>query len=379
MFFIYRRTYTATAAFSSQLDYVCALCGTRAVASVQAQGTSQSTAVYGVGGSADQASYGAHYAAQANGYSALQHAPCPRCGGYQPVVTSRFAAFGERVAKAKKRALPIAGAVAGVALLLLIVPAIRDLQYSSALLVTVLAGVASLFGIVYAVLRSPGPRPQVPYANVHFWWGRHDGTVGWTPPPHVPAPPLPPPTSAVALAGTFGGIAALVSFIGLIAWAATYEKIYVVDFKDRAVVVDGIDVTSDASTYEFEDKHVRKFSARSGKAHEVEIGGVKYPLASTTSNGWVVAPDAKENDLCFAEYEMVYGGSSKYEPKWSRLELDAHGVLSLGRSYDDAFKDSPKTQQVKSGETVRRWSLRTVSCESLDEEKDGKTEKSQDL
>jgi hypothetical protein len=367
MFFIYRRTYTATAAFSSQLDYVCALCGTHAVASVQAQGLSQSTAVYGMGGSADQASHGAHYAAQANAIGALQHAPCPRCGGYQPIVTSRFQAFNERAAKASKRALPIAAAVAAVALLIGIVPGIRDLKYSSALLVTVLLGVAALFAIVYAILRSPGPRPHIPYGAVHFWWGRHDGSVGWMPPPHVPAPPLAAPTSIPALGGTLGGLSAFACMIGLIVWAATFEHVYVVDYEDRAVTIDGADVTAQASTYGFVDKHVRRFDARTGQPHDVVIAGVKYSLPNNT-HGWVVAPEAKQHDVCFMEYEAVYGGTKGVKPHVNVVELPANGVMVLMRSYDDMFQDSPKTQEVKAGETKRRWELRTVSCESLDEE-----------
>jgi hypothetical protein len=370
MFFIYRRTYTATAGYSSQLDYVCALCGTRAVASVQAQGTSQSTAVYGVGGSADQASYGAHYAAQANAYGALQHAPCPHCGGYQPVVTSRYAAFGERVARAKKRALPIAAAVAAVTLLLGIVPAIRDLQHSSALLVTMILAALGISGIIYAVIRSPGPRPQVPWGAVHFWWARpeHPGSGAWVSPPHVPPPPLPPPSAMPALGGTFGGLSVFGALIALIAWGTTFESVYVVDYEDRAVTIDGIDVTSEATTYGFDDKHVRKFSARTGKPHDVVIGGATYVLPDN-HNGWVVAPEAKQHDVCFAEYESVYGGTKGVKPRSNKLELHASGVIVLIRSYDDMFKDSPKTQDLKSGETRRRWELRTVSCESFEEDR----------
>jgi len=369
MFFIYRRVYTATAGFSSNLEYVCALCGTRATASVQAQGTSQSTAVYGVGGGADQASQGAHYAAQANAIGALQHAPCPRCGGYQPIVTTRFQAFNERVAKAKKRALPIAAAVAGVALLLGIVPAIRDLRYSSALLVTILLGAASLFGIVFAIARAPGVRPTIPWGSVHFWWGRHDGSVGWMPPPHVPAPALAPPSSLPVLFGVLGAIVGFATLISLGIWSATFQKVYVVDWKDRPVLIDGENVTDDATTSGFEDKHVRKFSARSGMDHTVEIAGVKYTLPANASYGWVVAPDAKKNDVCFAEYEMVYGAPASYDPKWGPLEPNASGVLVLARSYDDPWQKSPKTQEVKAGETKHRWSIRTVSCDGLEEDK----------
>lgn len=369
--FISWRTYTSTASFSTQLEYVCALCGTRAVAAVEAQGMGTSTAVYGAGGGGDQAAMGAQYAAQANAIGALQHAPCPRCGGYQPVVTSRFQAFNDRVAKCSKRALPIAAITFGAIMLLGIVPALRDLKYSSALLVTMVFGALCVAGTVFAVVRSPGARPTIPWANVQFWWGRHDGTAGWMPPPHIPAPPLAPPSSANVAGGFLAGIAGIAMLVSLAVWGSTYQKIYVVDWKDwgdRPISIDGVDVTSEAETYGFEDKHVRKLSARTGQSHEVVVAGVKYPLPGNGSHGWVVAPDAKENDVCFAEYEMVYGASSHYEPKWSPLAPNGSGVLVLAKTYDDAFKDSPKTQQVKSGQSVTRWSLRTVSCESLEEE-----------
>lgn len=369
--FITWRTYTATAGFSTQLDYSCALCGARAVASVQTQATGTSTAVYGAGGGGDQATMSAQYAAQANAIGALHHAPCPRCGGYQPVVTSRFEAYNERFAKRKKRALPIAAIAFGAVMMLGIVPAVRDLKHSSALLVMFVFGALAVAGIVYAVLRSAGPRPTVPWGQVHFWWGRPDGTSGWVPPPHVPPPALAPPSSANVAGGVLAGFAGVAMLVSLAVWGSTFEKIYVVDWNDRPVTVDGVDVTADAETYGIEDKHVRKFGTRSGQAHEVVVAGVKYTLPEA-SHGWVVAPDAKENDVCFAEYEMVYGASSKYEPKWGALEPNQYGVLVLAKTYDDAFKDSPKTQQVEAGKTVTRWSLRTVSCESIEEEKDAK-------
>jgi hypothetical protein len=367
--FITWRTYTATAGFSTQLEYVCALCGTRAAASVQAQGMGQSTAVYGAGGGGDQAAQGAEYNARANAIGALQHAPCPRCGGYQPVVTSRFQAFNDRVAKAKKRALPIAGAALAVTLLLGIVPAIRDLKHSSALLVTVVFGALSLASMVYAIARATGARPHVPWGQVHFWWGRPDGSSGWVPPPHVPPPALAPPSSAAGLGVAGSLIGGFATIIALAAWSASYEDVYVVDYQDRAVSIDGVDVTNEASTWSFDDKHVRKFSTRTGQPHTAVIAGVKYPLPETGTRGWVIAPDAKEHDVCFAEYEAVYGHTRiAGKPQWARIEPNASGVIVLSRSYDDLFKDSPKTQEVKSGSTVRRWELRTVSCESLDED-----------
>src|SRR5687767_12258367 len=131
MFFVTWRTYTATAGFSTQLEYTCAICGTRAVAAVETQGVGTSTAVYGAGGGAEQAQNGAAMAARANGIAALQHAPCPRCGSHQPIVTQRFASFAESEKKKKGRALPIAAIVAGGALAIGAVPAIADLRHSS--------------------------------------------------------------------------------------------------------------------------------------------------------------------------------------------------------------------------------------------------------
>lgn len=368
--FITWRTYTATAGFSTQLEYVCALCGTRATASVQAQGMGQSTAVYGAGGGGDQAAQGAHYAAQANAFGALQHAPCPRCGGYQPVVTSRFHDFNVRAARAAKRALPIAAAVFAGCMLLGIVPAIRDLKHSSSLLVTIVFGAIMVAGTTFAILRSQGARPSIPWGSVHFWWGRHDGSPGWVPPPHVPAPALAPPTSAPVAAGFLAGIAGFIGVIALIVWAATFQRIYVVDMDDRPIMLDGADVTADADSSGLDDRHVRKVSARTGQSHEVTIGGVNYPLPDHGTYGWVVAPDAKKNDVCFVEYEVVYSTSSSTraaaKPVLSRVEPDANGVIVIQRSYD-LFHDAPKTVEAKSGETVRRWELRTASCEALDE------------
>ena len=361
--FITWRTYTATAGFSTQLEYVCALCGTRATAMVEAQGVGTSTAVYGAGGGGAQAQDAAAYTARANAIGALQHAPCPHCGGYQPIVTTRFAQYAERVAKTKKRSLPIAAIAAGLLLVIGVVPALMDLKHSSALIVTVVTGAIATFALLYAILSQAGPRPGFPFGFVHFWWGRPDGSVGWMPPPPVPPPTLPPPSPAGVVGGVGTAIFGLASFVAFLVWTSTYERVYIVDDGKTPIIADGVDVTNKATTSSFEDSGIRRIEVRSGsQQHRVDIGGKSYVLPTNAAYGWLIAPNAKARDICFAEMEMVYGGSSRVEPAYNPLEPNKDDILVLPRSYDDPFKNSPKTQEVKSGETVRRWSIRTVRC-----------------
>jgi len=366
MFFVSYRTYRATAGLTTQLEYCCAMCGTRATANIETQGSGQSVNLYGIGNGAMSAEQGAQAAARGNAIAALQSAPCPRCGSYQPTILQRFAHYANDIAKKKARALPIAAVVAGLVFLAGVVPAIRDLKYSSALLVTMVFTGLTVFSLVYAIARWPGQRPMVPMANLHFWWGRHDGSVGWTPPPHVPLPAIPMPgsTHALGLAGMvlFG----FVSLIALIVYGTTFENVYVVDLKDRAVVIDGVEVTPEPG--DFHDKHVQRYSVRSGKQqHKVETAGQTFLLPTNASYGWVVAPEAPKDDVCFLEEETVYGGSSNVKPGYGILEPKG-GILVLNRSYDDTWKESPKTQEVKQGSTVHRWSIRAVSCQGLEED-----------
>lgn len=129
------------------------------------------------------------------------------------------------MAKKRKRSLPLAAIAGALVLLAGIVPAVMDLRHSCALLVAVATGAAGVFGLVYAVSAVPPPRPSIPMGAVHFWWGRHDGSVGWVPPPHVPPPALARPSSWHVLGGASAAVLGLASLIGVVAWAATFEAV----------------------------------------------------------------------------------------------------------------------------------------------------------
>jgi hypothetical protein len=359
--FITWRTYTATAGFSAQLEYVCALCHARATASVETQGVGTTTAVYGLGADHDHAARVAEMHARTSAIRLLQHAPCPRCGAYQPAVTIPVAAQTERLAKKKRIALPIALALAALVLVAGAYPAVTDLRWSSALLVAVSALAVAAFGLAYGITAWPPARPAWPFGATYFWWGRPDGSVGWVPPPPVPPPAVALPSAVPGAAVMVGILSALISVGGFIGWSATFEDVFLVEDAPSDVRLDGAVLSEGAFRTRGLDPGVRRFQVRSGARHLVEVAGASHELEAGAGRGWVIAPDAQARDVCFAEIETIYG-KSPAEPAFTLLE-PVNDMLVLVRAYDDRFQPSPKAQKVKSGQTVRRLAIRTASCD----------------
>lgn len=243
-----------------------------------------------------------------------------------------------------------------------IVPAVRDLRHSSALLVALLAGVATASALVFAASAVPPPRPATPPGGVMFWWRLPDGSEGWVPPPATPAPELPPPSRAWAIACGAAAIAGLGAVVASAVWVETFVPVFVVDTHARPIAIDGEDVTGDARTSGLEDAHVRKLTVRKGADHVVETAGAKLVLLRSHHDGWVVAPDAEAQDICFVEIETAYGPAKTIEPGWHVLE-PRDGLLVLPRRYDDHFKASPAYVD---RDSARRWAVRTTPCSAPD-------------
>lgn len=368
--FITTRTYTATRAISRQLEYACAHCGARAAATVEATATAQSRAVYGVGGSANAAAQSANSAAEHQAFRALQEAPCPRCGRYQPQLEASFKAYADGVARTKRRRLPLAAFVALLVIGAGIVPAIRDLAISSALLITVLLAAAAAFGIALAVFGAPPRRPVPPHARIHFWWGLPDGSVGWVPPPPVPLPSLPSHPIVHVVGVLAGGALGIASLVALGAYSSTFEDVFVVDGSATPIVVDGVDVTKDVSAHSAHDTSYRRLSVRSDRDHRLELAGVTYALGKDASHGWLVVPSTVGSDRCFSEEESIYGRTSA-EPQFAELTAK-DGVIALPRGgYGNLFEVPRKTVLLNEHESVRHvWSLRSRPCAEMAEEDD---------
>jgi hypothetical protein len=315
---------------------------------------------------ARDAAYFAEGSARVHAAAALRQAACPSCRRNHPEVIARYAEFNAKVAKAKRRALPVGAAVFLLAAVIGAGPAVRELAHSKALLGIVLLAAAALGALTYALLRAPGKRPELPWGSVRFWGAREDGSFDWMPSPDVPLPTLARASHAPAAAVLIGGLAAIAALGMFAVWRRTFTNVYVVDVKDRAVTIDGIDVTRDGSRRGIHDDHVRRFDVRRGKGdeHTVVVGDVTYRLRHDGPFGWVVASNAKANDICFVEREAVYGRDDGKKPVMERIEPVA-GVIELARYYDDPFKGAPESVEVEAGRTVRRWAIRTISCESL--------------
>jgi hypothetical protein len=228
------------------------------------------------------------------------------------------------------------------------------------------------FGVSYAILRWPPAVPAPPTAEVYFWWARPGEAPGWLPPPTA-RPFVPEPSKALpALAFMTGAPAGIVALVALLVWTASFNKLYVFDAAAMGAAhlrVDGVDVAErDISRDVKADGTVGSLTFRSGEDHRVEVvhpdGTVQGPftLSGDHSRGWMITVDAPGKEQCFAEFETIYGASSR-PPGAKALEPKEPGLFVLERTYDVLFADPPKTEQVKAGHSVSKWALRTIPCE----------------
>jgi hypothetical protein len=174
-----------------------------------------------------------------------------------------------------------------------------------------------------------------------------------------------------AIAGAVCGVVLLLA--SLIVWSASFRRVYVVNTAGEriSVSIDGEDLGSVgvADARPEQDVTFGTFSVRTDRSHRLVLRrgdgpATDYTLDPATATGWVVAPDAAAHDLCIVATESVYGDGAApaADPK---VLSGSDDVVVLHGSYDDFFRAPPKTVQVQSGETARRWTLRALRCSRL--------------
>jgi hypothetical protein len=394
--FISSTTYTArTGVLDFPFTYTCGRCGTSAAALVRAEGTGKAVRLYGVGDGAADARRVAALTAQTQATRAIMSAACPCCGALQQALMGEHQRAQATLARRLKLRIPIALGLALLAGGLLVVPAVRDLAYSSGLLFTALGLALGLGGLVFAIFsrRENVTRPNT--GSVWFWWTvpSHEGAYRAGPPEAAWMPPPPPafvprvdqPAGwplALGILATLTGV--VLAFGGLIAWGASSETVYVASSEPGGaaltVRVDGEEVAQvAASSKTRDDVGWERISIRHGATRTVEItspsgGRWQYALdPKAAKNGWLLAPDAMKHGLCLVGSKVVYGKSAAVAPSSDDddelLNKGSEGPIALSRSYDYLFSEAPKSISMdKNAQSAVRWELRALDCGKLAED-----------
>lgn len=381
------RTFTASSGVvEHRFDYACTSCAEVVPALVRTSATGAARSIGGFGGDAKVARQQALDVAHARAARAVAEACCPRCGALPTSVRSERLLRHRRLARARRYALPIA-LLAGIApLASLTYPAVADLTVSSALLVFTCALAVAMFTTAHALVGWHARSTPEAEATIFFW--RPDAGVrapSWAHAPQ-PAPPADPPNTVASIELGVAAVAWVVVALALFAFASTYRAIYVIDAAAAGGIiharVDGYDVP--LTTVGAEDVRVRRLTVRTGQAHRVDLVDDAGMLLSSYAVARSSIVDAAPllvtvegaGRVCFVESESVYGrpdaapregaapGSATAK---ARLVVpDGQGIVTLSRQYEDLFRESPPSQEIRAGEVVSRWALRAVPCASID-------------
>jgi hypothetical protein len=393
MFYVRTTTYRArTGPVDTKMMYPCAHCGVQSTAIVRAEGTASSVAVYGAGGSAEAARRKAFESAHATALQSLRVTACPACRQLQPFVLSEFAEADRRLRWRRRVGRPLAAGVALALGLLVAIPGILDVRHSMGLLVVALGVTLAAGGIGLGSALRGWRSPLRPGGSVWFWWApppgyREAGTPSWVvaPPPASVPQVTQAPANGLVFGLLAGGAGMLTALVGLCVWAASFSTVYVVNAAPAPLVVrvDGKEVGRVAPSAGGSSKDVayESFEVRAGEPHHLELvsaasatpggppqtPGHSYDLAPNKGNahGWLVAPASMAAGLCVVEKEAVYGAG---EPADAELLNARTDVVELARSYDDLFQASPSSISTDAS-SVRRWALRGLFCDSLEEGK----------
>jgi hypothetical protein len=383
MFYVRTTTYRArTGPVDTRMMYPCGHCGLQSTALVRTEGNATSVAVYGAGGSADIARRKAFEAAHTTALQTLKTTACPSCRQLQPFVLAEFAEAQRRVTWRRKIGLPVAIGAAVTAGLLLGIPGILDVRHSAGLLVAALGLSLAVGGVGIGAALQRWRSPLRALGAVWFWWapppGYRDSATAaqWTAAPQPASVPqvTQPPAHALVAGLLAAGVGFLTMIMGLGAWAASFSSVYVVNpTPDVAMVVrvDGKEVGRVArfgQTASSKDVVYERFEVRAGERHHLEIvnpaGAHSYDLAGAGgAHGWVVAPGSLAAGLCLLGTEAVYGLGEPADPELLNAKGD---IAELPRTYDELF-EAPPSSMSTSESTVRRWTLRGMSCGSLED------------
>lgn len=363
LYFLNNRASSSTGWVDLVLGYLCPRCGARTQAMSRVLGSSTGASPYEAYARAQQVAWG-------KAQQGIYFAACPQCGQNHPDAVAAMEKQHRAGERNRKWRLPVALALAVVVFVVGIVPAVRDLKYSSGLAILVLSLIVFVGALALALFSVP-KKPLLPEnALVWFWWNAAGHAPAWLPAP-APSNLPPPPKKEGWLFGTslaLAGLGALASFGALIVLEKSSHDLWVV-VPNMAPVgtvrVDGKDMPFKVERPMGEAVAYGKITIRGdGPARRVEwidpaTGTRTIPLP-TSKHGWVLSPRGRERDLCFAETHTVYGAGKS--PQATTL-LDNHTDLVVAsRRYDHWFEEAPKTLYVDNGQSKERWAFRAVSC-----------------
>ncbi len=144
------------------------------------------------------------------------------------------------------------------------------------------------------------------------------------------------------------GLTAVTALIALIMWSETFRKVHVVSAEGTSLTfqVDGGEVQTVAQSAS-EDAPAATFEVRTSATHQVTVKGKNGREStfrldpSVARHGWVLAPHARENDLCLTSVTWYYGTTPKDDGKI--LNADGTELLVLPNDFDFMFQQPPSS------------------------------------
>jgi hypothetical protein len=390
MFFF--TTYNArTGALALPFTYACASCGASVAAVVNLEGLGSATKVYGIGPGPDAAKQRAEKDARDRAERAMFYAPCPCCTALQPPALEEHRRAQAKIDRNQRRRLPLALALALATGGVLAVPAVRDLAYSTGLLVGAIGLAVFTAGLVFAVLSLDVVVRRAHFASVWFWcvpFGAPDYRTPppppqWVPPPSVAPPLLRQPSSRSRVMGILAACTGTgAALFGFLLWASSMKDVYVLNaslpHEPLTVRVDGVPVGRvEKAAATGDDIAWSRITIRHGGMRDVEITSASgahwsYLLDPKGAKyAWLLAPEGAKNGLCLVESQHVYSrfptAASAPPAEDELLDGTDDEPLALSRSYDYLFKQAPQTIQMNSSSptTATRWELRALDCDKL--------------
>ena len=374
--FIRTTTYTArTGMREFDLPYHCENCQRPSTARVWAEGSSKSVAVYGLGGSAENARNAAENGALANARMALASAPCPLCREYpryrQWAVAN--ADHLERKRLARRWPMTLGGAVvaAGFSGLL----ALSDPSWEWLVVAMGAALVGS--GFMLWLHTKNVTRPLLaPPPNVWFWPQeqfndyRQNPVVGGTPP--LSATQARSGNSTLAVLGFLGACAgAVTGLTGLGLWSGARKHIDVLNTMpsgDLIVKIDGkevgrvgpeakhgSDVPYEQYTVKLGPHTIEAIDAAGRTVSRAEL------TATRSTRSYVFAPEAMKNGACIFSEQALYGTHhDKTEPEIKLLNA-GKDLFELPQSFYHQWEKPPSSVSTKSSSETRE-TLRAYAC-----------------
>lgn len=360
----------ATGPLDRYFTFLCAHCAATIPAMVRTYGAASAANL-------PEAQRRAHMAADAHAHRVVAAAGCPACGQLQPAITDQLARAAKSAARRTMFRLPIAGVLALLAGVLLAIPAVADLRHSVALSIVAFCAAAAIGALTFAILSLPVPRPLMVPSGLWFSRDPSQGPSSWFPAQPGPMPIIASATPASRIAAfATAGVMAVAAVLALVGWRTTFRDVWVVSTEgtsgDLKVRIDGVDVGGvTAAGGGWQDAPAVSFEVRSGSSHRLVVVDadnreLTYDLdPSSARHGWVIAPHARERDLCLASITWYYGMKPKTGNDRLLNQTGAGDFVELHDRFDYMFVAAPATIEIKNGGETRS-TLRAFDCAALE-------------